>query len=248
MDMFLSQWDTDSQFYAYGVAVGVVTDINDPEKRGRLKVKLIARDTSEYETDYIRVLTPMCGKQWGSFFFPEVGDEVLVAFGGGDISRPYVLGSLWNENDKPPVEIKDGKNDIREIKTKSGHILKFLDEKDKEEILITTPKYLTISMNDEKEVIAVQDKEGKNILKIDSKNGAVTVNADKKIILKTGNASIEMDGSNNQITIESNQSIRLKSQQISIEAKGGIDMKASSNINVKSDGPLSLKGAVIKAN
>lgn len=246
-ELFFEGENKDKQLFA-GVTVGVVTDINDPEKLGRVKVKLLDRDTSEFETDYIRVMTPMTGAQWGMFFFPEIGDEVLVAFGGGDLTRPYILGSLWNQNNKPPVEIQDSKNDIRKIKTKSGHELIFKDEESHETIEIKTPKLLTISMDDEKEVIQVKDKEGKNILKIDSANGIVTILAEKKISIKTGNSSIDMDGDSNRIVIESNQSLQLKSQQISIEAKSGLDIKASSNMNIKSDGPLSLKGAVIKAN
>jgi len=107
-------------YFAGGVAVGIVTDINDPEKMGRMKVKLINRDTSEYETDFIRAVTIMSGNKWGTYFMPEVGDEVLVAFAEGDMNRPYVIGALWNNNNQPPENIQDSKNDIRKIKTRSG--------------------------------------------------------------------------------------------------------------------------------
>lgn len=247
--LLYNEFDMNSNFYFNGgIAVGIVTDINDPEKLGRIKVKLLMRDSSEFETDFIRIMTPMTGKEWGMLFFPEIGDEVIVAFAGGDIARPYVLGSLWNQEYKPPVEIKDGKNDIRQIKTKSGNTLTFTDEKDKEKIQINTPKSLNIIMDEENEVITLNDKDKKNILKIDSKNGIVTINAEKKIVIKTGNASIELDGNSNQIIMESTQMIQLKSQQISIEAKSALQMKASSNINLKSDGPVNIKGAVVKVN
>ena len=101
-----------------GIMPAVITDIDDPEKLGRVKVKLLNRDTSEYETDFIRIMTPMTGQQWGMFFFPEVGDEVLVGFSGGEIARPYVLGALWNKNNTPPVTIENKENKLRKIKTK----------------------------------------------------------------------------------------------------------------------------------
>ncbi len=235
-------------YYFNGIAVGVVTDIDDPEKRSRLKVKILMRDSSEFETDYIRVMTPMTGKEWGMFTFPEVGDEVILAFAGGDMTRPYVLGSLCNQDYKAPIEIQDGKNITRQIKTKCGHELTFHDEDGKEHIEVKTPKSLTILVDDEAEKIELRDKNQKNLMKIDSKNGIVTINAEKKIVIKTGNATIEMDGSSNQITMESNQSIQLKSQQISINAKGSLELKASSNMNIKTDGVLSMKGAVAKLN
>ncbi len=231
-----------------GVMPAIVTSIDDPEKLGRVKVKLLNRDTSEDETGFIRVMTPMTGKQWGMFFFPEVGDEVLVAFSGGDVSRPYVLGSLWNQQYKPPAEIKDKKNDLRKIKTRSGHELTFSDESGKESIEIITPKKLTVKLDDEKLVITIKDRESDNIVKIDSKNGLVTIEGKNKVNVASGNSKIVLDGSANSVTIESSQSITLKSQQIVIDAKGTLDLKAVGSLGISADGPLKAKGAVIKLN
>ena len=231
-----------------GVTVGIVTNINDPEKLGRLKVKLINRDSSEYETDFIRVLTPMTGKEWGSFFFPEVGDEVLVAFGHGSLARPYVLGSLWNKNYQPPTKIQDSKNDIRMIKTKSGHQIIFNDEKGKESIELKTPKELSLTLDDEKEVITIKDKEGQNIVKIDSKNGQLTIEAPKKIKVNSGNSSVILDAQANSVSIESNSSINIKSQQININAQATMQISAANLLNIKSDGATNVKGAVVKIN
>ncbi len=239
--------DRPSHFF-FGVTVGVVTDIEDPDKLGRIKVKLLNRTTSECETDFIRILTPMSGKEWGMFFLPEVGDEVLVAFSEGDMLRPYVIGSLWNQTNKPPVTIKDKENKVRQIKTKNGHEITFVDEEGKDSITIKTPKDLTIKLEDEKEVISIQNKEGNNIVKIDAKNGEVQVLAEKKITVKAGNSKMELDGSSNNVVIESNQSIKLKSQQIVIDAKGSLELKASSNININSSGPTNIKGAITKIN
>lgn len=231
-----------------GVTVGVVTDIDDPDKLGRIKVKLLNRDTSIDETDFIRIATPMTGKEWGMFFFPEVGDEVLLAFGGGQLSRPYVIGSLWNQNYKPPVQIKDKKNIVREIKTKNGHQIIFHDEDNKDFIEIATPKRLKIKLDDEKNNIVIQDKDGKNIVKIDSQNGIITIEGEKKINICSGNSKLLLDGSANTASLQSKQSLKISSQQIIIEAKGTLDLKATGGLNMKSDGPASLKGAVVKLN
>ena len=90
-----------------GITIGIVTDIKDPDKKNRVKVRLLNRSDSTQETDFIRVMTPMSGKQYGMFFLPEVGDEVLVGFVDGDFSDPYVLGSLWNTKAPAPVTVQD---------------------------------------------------------------------------------------------------------------------------------------------
>ena len=86
-----------------GITIGIVTDIKDPDKKNRVKVRLLNRTDSLQETGYIRVMTPMAGKAYGAFFLPEVGDEVLVGFVDGDYTDPYVLGSLWNTKAPAPA-------------------------------------------------------------------------------------------------------------------------------------------------
>src|SRR5258708_1417769 len=88
----------------YGVYPALVTDVQDPEGQGRVKVRLPwAPDPggSSYET-WARLATMMAGGGRGSWFVPDPQDEVLVAFEGGNPRRPYVVGALWNGQDNPP--------------------------------------------------------------------------------------------------------------------------------------------------
>ncbi len=91
----------------YGVVVGVVTNNKDDEGLCRVKVKFpwLVDDDESY---WARLVSPMAGKERGIVFLPEVEDEVLVVFEHGDVNRPYILGALWNGEDKPP-ETSDGK-------------------------------------------------------------------------------------------------------------------------------------------
>ena len=229
-----------------GITVGTVTNIDDPEGLGRVKVKLIYRDTPNFETDFAPVLTSMMGNKWGSWFFPQVGDFVAVAFINGEISKPVVIGSIWNkENAMPPFEIKDGKNDLRGIKTRSGHQLLFDDTQDKEKIKINTPKDTAITLDDEKECVVISDKTEKNIIKIDIKNKIIDVSTDNKINLVSGNSKIEIDGESNKITIESNNSVDIKANNISLNSKNNIEIKAFSGINLSSQGQINISGAVV---
>ena len=119
----LSVDDGDSAKRISGVVVGVVTNTQDPAGLGRVKVKFPWLSDSE-ESFWARVATPMAGKGRGFYFLPEVEDEVLMAFEHGDARFPYVLGALWNGQDKPPESNEDGKNNIRSIKSRSGHVIR----------------------------------------------------------------------------------------------------------------------------
>lgn len=239
-----------------GITVGVVTSIEDPEKRSRVKVKLLNRTTSDYETDFIRVMTPMCGEKWGAFFFPEVGDEVIVAFCDGDIARPYVLGTLWNKKHAPPAQLEDQENNTRTIKSKSGHELVFYDKKDSEYIEVTTAKGLQLRMDDAKKEITVKDKDGKNLVVVNGEQGTVTVTAEKTISLAAGSSKLTLDGQGNSVKLESGGSLELSAQQVKIDAKSTLNISGQATVEVKSSGqltlqasgPANLKGAIVKIN
>jgi uncharacterized protein involved in type VI secretion and phage assembly len=100
-----------------GVYSAVVTDVRDPEALGRVKVRLSALRNEPWA----RVATLMAGDARGTWFVPDPGDEVLVAFEAGDPRRAYVLGALWNSSDRPPETMDGaGTNPRRVIRTRSG--------------------------------------------------------------------------------------------------------------------------------
>ena len=90
---------------------------------------------TDFETEWARVAAPMAGKDRGAFFLPEVGDEVLVAFDRRRRALSLRARCPVEPPDPPPEKNADGKNNIRIIKTRKGHILKF-DDSDRGSILI----------------------------------------------------------------------------------------------------------------
>jgi len=187
-----------------GVVVGVVTNNQDPEGLGRVKVKFPWLSNKE-ESYWARVAAPMAGKERGFYFLPEVEDEVLIAFEHGDARFPYVLGALWHGKDKPPEINKDGKNDVRLIKSRSGHVIRLDDTSGAEKI----------------EII---DESGNNRIVIDAVNNKIEITSDKDITLSAAKGTIKLNAQ--KIEIHS-------SADTKIEAGAGMDVKAANVMNVK---------------
>jgi len=187
-----------------GVATAIVTNNQDPDKRGRVKVKF-PWFSDQNESDWARVAAPMAGKDRGLFTLPEVGDEVLVAFEMGDIRFPYVVGSLWNARDTPPENNSDGKNNKRELKSRSGHIVR-LDDTD----------------NDGK--IEILDSSGKNTIVIATKDNKITISADSDITIQSANGKLKISAKGVEITSKAD---------VKIEAQQDINLKATGQLNAK---------------
>jgi phage baseplate assembly protein V len=111
---------TDKRFY--GVEEGIVTSVaQDISKEGRVMVNLVRRDDqTELEC---RMCNSYAGNNYGFYFVPQVGDEVLVAFIQGDMRLPVILGGLYNGQDKPPADHPR----MRRIQSVNGHRISFID-------------------------------------------------------------------------------------------------------------------------
>ena len=118
-----------------GVVIGIVTNNHDPDRLGRVKVRFPWLSGST-ESHWARVATPMAGNGRGLYFLPEVDDEVLVLFERGDVRFPFVIGALWNGKDQAPAGNSDGKNALRVIKSRSGHLIRFDDSEKAQKIEI----------------------------------------------------------------------------------------------------------------
>ncbi|MBI1878918.1 MAG: VgrG-related protein [Chloroflexi bacterium] len=184
-----------------GVVTGLVTNLNDPDNLGRIKVKYAW--LGEIESDWVRMASPMGGGGRGFFYLPEVNDEVLLTFEHGDVHRPYVIGFLWSSPDKPPEAndkaVGSGKVNQRILRSRSGHII-------------------TLDDTDGQEKITIRDKTTKNELMIDSAKNSMTIKVD-------GDFSVEAKG---KITLNSVQNMSLNSKaNLAVEATGNGDIKGT---------------------
>lgn len=89
-----------------GIVRAVVVDLQDPDSAGRIKVRFPSLP-NDFEA-WARVSLPLGGNQTGLWALPDVGDEVVVGFEGGDVRNPIVIGSLWNGK-RPPTSSAGGR-------------------------------------------------------------------------------------------------------------------------------------------
>lgn len=188
----------------YGILTGIVTNNQDPDKLGRVKVHFPSLSDND-ESYWARVVTPMAGAERGLYCLPEVNDEVLVAFEHGMVEFPYILGALWNGKDKPPESNDDGKNNMRTLKSRSGHIIRLDDTEGAEKI----------------EII---DKSEANSIVVDTANNALTITADSDITIQSSNGKLILSGQGVEIT---------SGAEIKVEASQNMDLKAGPQLNIK---------------
>lgn len=186
--------------------------------------------SDDKESDWYRLVQPGAGPERGMLVMPEVNDEVLVAFAGGDLRNGFVLGGLYNGKDKPgkelgspPKVVNNGAVDLRGFVTRAGHQIILDDRSGEERILI-------------------MDQTGEQQLLFTSK--------DSKILVQTKEEKVELDGQGKKINVESKGDITIKADgKINLEAKADIVMKSSTGkASLESaTGDLELKGMNVKA-
>ena len=179
-----------------GIHRGIVADNNDPQKLGRLKVRIVSA-YGEQSIDNLPWAWP-CLSYGGasgmcSFAIPEKGAGVYVMFqnkdGQPDTTYPVWLGVWQAENEKPvrtDSEIQDKTEDAhfyKELRTTSGHTAIFCDKHDEEYIELRDKDNNFLRMDDKEGYIRIEDKNGSYIL---MKDGNIEFYAAGNIKLKAG--------------------------------------------------------------
>ena len=220
----------------YGVVTAIVTNNKDPEKMGRVKVTYPWL-AEEDESHWARIATMMAGNDRGTYFIPEIEDEVLVAFEHGDIHYPYIIGALWNGKDKVHENNDDGENNLRVIKSRSGHKIIFDDKNGSEKVtIIDKSEQMTIVLDSKSKNIDISNKNGKiNIVASDD----INIESDKNVNIKTGQNFIVSAGSNAEVKANSS---------VNVKASSSGTFEANASLTLKSGGVNTIKGAIVKLN
>jgi len=174
----------------YGAFPALVTDIVDPEGLGRVKISLPwSPDTAgaRYET-WARLATFMAGNNRGSWFIPDVDDEVLIVFEGGDPRRPYVIGSLWNGKDSPPESMDGaGKNFKKVLRSRNGVKLTMDDTDGREQFILETPGGQKLTLKDGPGAVEIVDSNG-NSIKMET--SGITITAAAKVTINASQVAV----------------------------------------------------------
>lgn len=228
-----------------GVRVGVVADNEDPEDCGRVKLRFPWREADD-ESPWARVATTMAGEACGTYFLPEVGTEVLVAFAGGDIHRPFVVGSLWNGSQRPP-RTNEGRNDIREIESRSGHRITFDDAAEGSFRIETAGGHeIVLDDADGDERLRVADDSGDNHVTLDSASGRVAIEAAETLSLSA--PTVDIEGSK-EVSVSGKGGLDLRSEtKLALLSKGQLRASANGMVTLGTSGPMQLSGSLIKLN
>ncbi|NLV74444.1 MAG: VgrG-related protein [Chloroflexi bacterium] len=187
-----------------GVAIAIVTNNQDPDGCGRVKLRYPWLDNT-LESNWAPLASLGAGKQRGWYALPEVNDQVLVVFEQGDIARPIVVGGMWSQVDPPPLAndeaISNGKVTRRAIVSRSGHRLVFDEEQPASATFISAGGH-RIVLDDDVGTMTLETSGGQQVLLDDnsrtikvSGTGKVEVDASADLALSAGgNINIEANG------------------------------------------------------
>lgn len=223
-----------------GLQTGVVKKVApDPGGEYRVLVSLpLLQDNAKGV--WARLGTFYASNKVGAFFYPEVGDEVVVAFLNEDPRYPVILGSLYSKK-LPPPSPPEEKNNRKAIVTRSKMEISF-DEMNKI-ILIKTPGNHTIKMDDKTGAISIQDSNNNTVSL--SKGGITLDSASNIKITAKGNITVQA-GANLALSAKANAS--MEGLQVAHKAKAKFSANGAAAAELTASGILTVRGAIVKIN
>src|SRR5262245_18643693 len=144
----------------FGLYPAVVSDLVDPDGKGRIKVKFPSFGAAgESVTAWATLLTPYADDDQGFEILPEVDSQVVIDFEAGDPTRPYIVGACWNGKRMLP-ESAQSANNLRTLKTRAGSVLQFDDTDGAAKVTVSMQSGHTIVLDDAAQEINIQHSNG----------------------------------------------------------------------------------------
>jgi phage protein D len=230
-----------------GVVTAVVTNTDDPDDWGRVKIKYPWM-TEDAESFWARLAGPGAGPTAGFIAIPEVGDEVLVAFEYGDINYPVILGGLWNgKHAIPPATAGAATGEkplIRSWHSINGHTIDMFDNADKKIQAMTIDGHLFV-MDDTNKKVEIVTKGG-HIVTLDD-NGRKIIVESKGDIEITSPTNIKIEAKGN-IEMKATADVKIDGLNVGVNANVGATVKGGATAEVSASGSTTIKGAMVQIN
>lgn len=226
----------------HGLVIGQVSDVNDPENQGRVKLTLPWL-SDDYVSGWARTVHAGAGKDRGFQVLPEVGDEVLVAFEHGSVDRPVVVGGLYNGVDSPPsgptavIDSGTGQVDRRSLVSRKGHRIDLVDASSGDGIRAATAgDKLTLIMDQSQTSITVKADgtvtiEGSKGITIDALQSDISMKGNKIDFL--ARAGMNLNGGQGSVDVAATGPVSVKGVSVSIEGQSNAELKAGAMCTVQ---------------
>lgn len=129
--------------------LAIVTSVDDPDRKGRVQVRLHGTDPDGEALMWARVAVAFAGANYGAFMLPDKDEEVVVVFSGGDVRYPIVVGALWTGAHELPEELSAQRIDRWTLTGKAGTRIAIIEEADGQaKVEIETPSGIKAMLND----------------------------------------------------------------------------------------------------
>ncbi|MBF9222671.1 type VI secretion system tip protein VgrG [Hymenobacter ruricola] len=226
---------------ANGLYKAVVKAIQ-PDDESKYRVQITLNDLDKAEL-WARLAQPYATDGAGMYFFPEVGDQVIVGFLGGASSSPIILGSVYTKNRKPAYT-PDDKNSTKAIVTKNKLTLEFDD--DKKIITLKTPagNKLVISDADGGKGLALTDQQGNTVTLSDQ---GISVVSKSTLSLKA-DQDLTLESTTGNVSIKGAQGATVKAPTVSVTADASLTLKSSGVAELSASATTTVKGAIVMIN
>ena len=199
--------------------VAFVVETDDPAGLGRVRVQFAWQVELDQVTPWVRVAAAHAGPDKGIYFIPEIGEEVIVGFEGGNAEKPYVLGSLYNGK-QAAAGIGTEKNSRKMIRSRSGHTLELDD-------------------TDGAEKLRMYDREG-NVIEFDPQAKTLTIQAVGDLNLVGKSISLQAEEG---VAIQAGKDVTMTTDgKAIVEAKGEVALLSDADIKLEATAEASLAG------
>ncbi|MDC0713315.1 type VI secretion system tip protein VgrG [Stigmatella sp. ncwal1] len=225
-----------------GLQNGVVKQI-DKDPDGNVRVLVQIPVVGMKDGVWARLGSPYATSKAGIFFYPEVGDEVILGFVNEDPGNPIILGSLYSGSKKAPPFTPDAKNSHKAIKTNAG--LEILFDEEGKVLTLQTPHGNKLVLSDEGDTITLQDKH-ENQIKM-SATGIEIKSATKLTLTGKTGVSVQASVGNVEISAEAG---KVEASGLEVELSAEIELKASgtAKASLQAAGETSIQGALVRIN